>query len=145
MDSAEDDFKKVVRDNANGSTSKDDSDDMDSDFIDSEEIGFISTKKNKEGGRTSDHAEEDETSEKAEADVVQMLKEKEDKEKEVEDPDYGKVYDILTTEEVIQKESQTEDEDFRVLQNEWDSQSPGEELLFVSKYFIAKSDLLTLL
>ncbi|XP_038034268.1 probable ATP-dependent RNA helicase DDX60 isoform X1 [Anas platyrhynchos] len=124
MDSAEDNFKKVVCDTTNGSTSKDDSDDMDSDVIDSEEIGCISTKKNKEGGSTSDHDEGDETSDKAEAAVVQMLKEKEDKEKEVEDPDYGKAYNILTTEEVAQKESQTEGKDFRVLQNEWDSKSP---------------------
>lgn len=136
MDSAEDNFKKLVRDTTNGSTSKDDSDDMDSDVIDSEEIGCISTKKNKEGGRTSDHDEGDETSDKAEAAVVQMLKEKEDKEKEVEDPDYGKAYNILTTEEVAQKESQTEGKDFRVLQNEWDSKSPGEELL--SSYFFVQ-------
>ncbi|XP_035408525.1 probable ATP-dependent RNA helicase DDX60 isoform X2 [Cygnus atratus] len=124
MDSAEGNFKKVVRDDTNGSTSKDDSDDMDSECIDSEEIGFISTKKNREGGSTSDHDEEDETNDNAEAAVVQMLKEKEDREKDVEDPDYGNVYNILTTEEVTQQESQTEGKDFRFLQNEWDSQSP---------------------
>ncbi|XP_047932164.2 probable ATP-dependent RNA helicase DDX60 isoform X2 [Anser cygnoides] len=124
MDSAEDNFKHVVSDNTNGSTSKDDSDDMDSECIDSEEIGFISRKKNKEGGSTSDHDEEDETNDNAEAAVMQMLKEKEDREKDVEDPDYDNVYNILTTEEVTQQESQTAGKDFRFLQDEWDSQSP---------------------
>ncbi|NXI70028.1 DDX60 helicase, partial [Anseranas semipalmata] len=124
MDSAEDNFKKVDHDDANGSATKDDSDDTDSEWIDSEKIDFISTKKDRESGRTSDSDEEDETSDNAEAAVVRMLKEKEDREKEAEDPDYGNIYNILTTEEVTQQESQTEGKDFRVLQDEWDSQSP---------------------
>lgn len=128
MDSAEDHFKKVIHNDANENAGNDD---KDSECSDSEKTGFIPKKEDKESGSTSDSDEENETSDKAEAAVAQMLKEEEDREKEAEDPDYSNVYSISTTEEVTQQASQTEGEDFIVLQHERDSQSPGEELLLV--------------
>ncbi|NXK03380.1 DDX60 helicase, partial [Herpetotheres cachinnans] len=119
MDSAEDHFKNVIHNDANENASDDD---KGSECSDSEKIGFIPKQEDKQGGSTSDSDEEDDTSDKAEAGVVRMLKEEEDREKEAEDPDYSD--SILTTEEVTQKASQTEDKDFRVLQCEHDSQRP---------------------
>lgn len=126
MDSAEGHFKKVVHNDANENASDDDTD---SECNDSEKIGFIPTKEDKESGSTVGSDVEDETSDKEEAAVTQMVKEQEDREKETKDADYSKAYNILTTEEVTQQASQTEGKDFRVLQHECDSESPGEELL----------------
>lgn len=117
MDSAEDNFK--IHDYANESA---DSDDKDSECVDSEKINFTATEEDKES--TSDRDEEDVTDHNEEAAVVQMLKEKEDREKEAEDPDYGEIYSILNTDEVIQKESQNEGRNFRVFQNKLNSQDP---------------------
>lgn len=122
MDSAEDNFK--IHDYANESA---DSDDKDSECVDSEKINFTAAEEDKES--TSDRDEEDVTDHSEEAAVVQMLKEKEDREKEAEDPDYGEIYSILNTDEVIQKESQNEGRNFRVFQNKLNSQDPGKELL----------------
>ncbi|XP_021250062.1 probable ATP-dependent RNA helicase DDX60 [Numida meleagris] len=132
MDSAEGDFKKAVHDYANES---DGSDDNDSECVDSEKINFIATEEDKQSGSASDGDEEDVTSHNAEAAVVQMLKEKEDREKEAEDPDYGEIHYILTADEVTQQESQNEGRDFRVLQNKLDSQNPAirEHLEFLKK------------
>lgn len=121
MDSAEDYFKKIIHSDANENASNDDKD--------SEKIGFIPTKEDEESGSTSDSDEEDATSGKVEADVMKMLKEEEDREKEAQDPDYRNAYSILTTEEGIHQASQTEGKDFSILQHECDSQSPGEDLL----------------
>ncbi|KAF1637750.1 putative ATP-dependent RNA helicase DDX60, partial [Eudyptes filholi] len=121
MDSAEDHFKKVVHNDANENASNDDTD---SEYNDSEEVGFIPTKEDEDSGSTIDSDEEDETSDKEEATITQIVKEQEDREKETEDTDYSKAYNILTTEEVTQQASQTEGKDFRVLQHECDSQSP---------------------
>ncbi|NXC38386.1 DDX60 helicase, partial [Penelope pileata] len=121
MDSAKGSFKKATHDDAYESAVKDGSDDEDNECIGSENIGFIAPKEDKESESTSDSDKEDETSHNAEAAIVQMLKEKEDREKEAEGLDYGDAYNILTTKEVIQQESQNEGKDFRVLQ---DSQSP---------------------
>ncbi|XP_074722616.1 putative ATP-dependent RNA helicase DDX60 isoform X3 [Strix uralensis] len=118
MDSAEGHFKKVLHNDPKDNASNDD---KDSECSDS---GFIPTYEYKESGSTSDSDEKDETSDRAEAAVAQMLKEEEDREKEAEDPDYSNAYSISTTEEVTQQESQTEGQDFRVLQHERDSQSP---------------------
>ncbi|NXW47562.1 DDX60 helicase, partial [Nyctiprogne leucopyga] len=120
MDSTEDHFKKVVHNDALENASDDDTD---NECSDSEKIGFIPTKEDKERGSTSDSDEENETSDKAEAAVMQMLKEEEYREKEAKDPDYSNIYSKSTT-EVTQQASQTEDKDFRVLQHKSDSQSP---------------------
>ncbi|NWI55493.1 DDX60 helicase, partial [Calyptomena viridis] len=110
MDSAKDHFKKVVHEDANESN-----DDKDSDCRGSDKIA----KEDKESGSTSDNDEEDKIKKKKmEAAVLRMLKEKEDREKEVKDIDYS------STEEVTQQTPQTQDEDFRVVQHVHDSQSP---------------------
>ncbi|GAB0188660.1 probable ATP-dependent RNA helicase DDX60 [Grus japonensis] len=124
MDSAEDHFKKVLHNDANENASNDD---KDSECSDSEKVGLIPTKEDKESESTSDSDKEDETSDRAEAAVTQLLKEEEDREKEAEDPDYSNTYGFSTTEEVTEQASQTESKDFRVLQRERDSQSPGLE------------------
>ncbi|KAM6401302.1 putative ATP-dependent RNA helicase DDX60 isoform 2-T2 [Pluvialis apricaria] len=115
MDSAEGYFKKVIHSDTYENTSSDDED--------TEKIGFIPTKEDEESGSKNDSDEEYETSDKAEADVMKMLKEEENREKEARDPDYCNAC-ILTTEEVIQPASQTEVKDFSILQHERDSQSP---------------------
>ncbi|NXT17817.1 DDX60 helicase, partial [Syrrhaptes paradoxus] len=120
MDSAEDHFKKVVHYDANENASDDDSECSSH----SDKMGFIPTKEDKESGTASGSDEEYETSDKAEAAFMQMCKEEEDREKEAEDPDYVNTYSVLTTEEVTQRASQTAVEDFRVLQDKHDSQSP---------------------
>ncbi|NXF72508.1 DDX60 helicase, partial [Sclerurus mexicanus] len=111
MDSAEDKFKKVVDEDANESN-----DDMDSECSDHEKIGFIATKKDEDSGSESDTDEVDKISDKVEAAVLQKLKEEADREKEV--------IDYTSIEEVTQQASQTEDKDFRIVQQEHDSQRP---------------------
>ncbi|NWW94894.1 DDX60 helicase, partial [Rhynochetos jubatus] len=111
MDSAGGHFKKVIHNDANENTS---SDDRDSECSASEKIGFIPKKGD---------SEEDDTSDKAEAAVMQMLKE-EDREKEAEDLDYSNVRRISTTVGRTQQALQTEDKDFRVLQHKRASQNP---------------------
>ncbi|NXG25533.1 DDX60 helicase, partial [Grallaria varia] len=113
MDSAEDNFKKVVHEDANESN-----DDTDSEFSNHEETGFIATKEDEDSGSTSDRDEVDKSSEKVEAAVLRKLKEEEDREKEVKDIDYSSI------EEVTQQTSQTEDKDFRIVQRRHDSQRP---------------------
>ncbi|XP_074003466.1 probable ATP-dependent RNA helicase DDX60 [Numenius arquata] len=110
-------FKKFVHNDAKENASDDDND---SECLDSEKMGFIPTEEDKKSVVTSESDEEDETTDKAEAAVKKMLKEEEDRKKEAEDPDYC----ISATEEVTQQASQTEDKDFRVLQQECDSKSP---------------------
>lgn len=126
MDSAEDNFKKVVPDDASENTHNDDNS---SECRDSNEISFTSRQKDKESGSTSDSDEENEISDNVEAAVVRMLKEEEDREKEDNNLDYSNACGTSTTEEVTQQASRTEDEDFKVLQHKCDSHSPGEELL----------------
>ncbi|XP_075607951.1 putative ATP-dependent RNA helicase DDX60 isoform X1 [Balearica regulorum gibbericeps] len=121
MDSAEGNFKKVLHNDANENASNDD---KDSECSDSEKVGLIPTKEDKESESTSDSDKEDEISDRAEAAVTQLLKEEEDSEKEAEDPDYSNTYGFSTTEEVTEQASQTESKDFRILQHECDSQSP---------------------
>ncbi|KAM9236873.1 LOW QUALITY PROTEIN: putative ATP-dependent RNA helicase DDX60 [Leptosomus discolor] len=122
MDSAKDHFKKVIHYDTNENAGRAD---KRSGCSDNEKIGFIPTKEDKERGSTSDNDEEDKTSsEKVEAAVTQMLKEEEDRKREAEDPDYSNAYSVSTTEEVTPQASQTEDEEFRVLQHKRDSQSP---------------------
>ncbi|XP_064305825.1 probable ATP-dependent RNA helicase DDX60 [Phalacrocorax carbo] len=121
MASAGHHFKKAVYNDENENASNDD---KDSECSDSEKIGFIPTKEDKESGSTSDSDEEDEASDKAEAAVTRMLKEEENRKKEAEDPDYSNAYSVSTTEEVIQQASQPESTDFRVLQQKRDLQSP---------------------
>lgn len=128
MDSAEDHFKKVIHNDANENVGNYD---MVSECSNSEKIGFIPTKEDEESQSTSDSDEEDDTSDKAEGAVMQMLKEGEDREKEVKDPHYRNAYSRLTTEEVTQQASQTEGKDLRVLQHKRGSRRHGEELLLV--------------
>ncbi|XP_072190962.1 probable ATP-dependent RNA helicase DDX60 [Excalfactoria chinensis] len=118
MDSEEDNFKEAVHDYANQS---DDSDDNDSECADSKKINYTATEEDKENESRSDSDEEDAADNSEEAAIVQMLKEKEDREKEAEDPDYGEIYCNLATDEVIQ---QDESRVFRVLQNKLDPQNP---------------------
>ncbi|KAM6076665.1 putative ATP-dependent RNA helicase DDX60 isoform 2-T2 [Chlamydotis macqueenii] len=98
-------------------------DDKHSECSDGEKIGFIPTKEDKESGSKSNSDEHHDTSDIAEAAIKQMLKEEEDREKEAEDLDYNDAHGIVTT-EVTQLASQTEDQDFRVLPHQCDSQSP---------------------
>ncbi|NXG59550.1 DDX60 helicase, partial [Hemiprocne comata] len=121
MDSTKGHFKKVIHNDASENASNDD---KDSDSSDSEKIGFIPTKEDKEREITSGSEEEDETNDKAEAAVVRMLKEEEAKEKEAEDPDYSNAYSITTMEEVTLQASQMQSKDFRVVQDEHHSQRP---------------------
>ncbi|XP_027491317.1 probable ATP-dependent RNA helicase DDX60 isoform X2 [Corapipo altera] len=114
MASAEYHSKKVVNEDTNESN-----DDMDSVCSDSEKMGFIATKEDEDRGSTIDVDEEDKISDKVEAAVLQTLKKEVDREKEVNNIDYSSI------EEVKQEASQTEDEDFRVVQHEHDSQSHG--------------------
>ncbi|NXC29294.1 DDX60 helicase, partial [Campylorhamphus procurvoides] len=113
MDSAEDKFEKVVDGDANESN-----DDMDSECSDREKIVFIATRNDEGSGSTSDTDEVDKISGKVEAAVLRKLKEEADREKEVKDIDYNSI------EEVTQQASQTEDKDFRIVQQEHDSQRP---------------------
>ncbi|NWY59089.1 DDX60 helicase, partial [Chionis minor] len=122
MASAKGYFKKVIHSDANEDASDDD---KDSECSDSEKIGFIPTKEDAERGSRSDIDEEDETSDKAEAAVMKMLKAEKEREKEAEDLDYCNTSSISTTSEVIQQASQTEDKDFRVLPHQYDSKSPA--------------------
>ncbi|KAK2542792.1 Ddx60 [Columba livia] len=119
MDSAEDNFKKVIHNDANENVGNYDNV---SECSNSEKIGFIPTKEDEETGSTSDSDDEDDTNEEAEGAVMQILKEGEDREKEVEDQHYRNTYSILTTEEVTQQASQTEGKDLRVLQHKRGSQ-----------------------
>ncbi|NWQ74094.1 DDX60 helicase, partial [Columbina picui] len=114
MASSEDHFKKVIHNDANENVGNYD---KVSECSNSEKIGFIPTKEDEESGSTSDSDEEDDTSDEAEAAVRQMLKEGEDREKEVKDQYYRNTYSSLTTEEVTQQASQTEGKDLRVLQH----------------------------
>ncbi|NXM74607.1 DDX60 helicase, partial [Serilophus lunatus] len=116
MDSAKGRFKKVVQEDANESN-----DDKDSECSESDEIDFIATKEDKDSGSTSDDDDEMDKikKKKEEAAVLKTLKEKEYREKEVKDIDYS------STEEVTKQASQTEDEDFKVVLYEHDSQGPG--------------------
>ncbi|KAM9579251.1 putative ATP-dependent RNA helicase DDX60 isoform 3-T3 [Guaruba guarouba] len=116
------DFKKVVHNAANENAQYDDTD---SECSDSEKIGFIPAKEDKESGCTSDSAGDDEPGDKTDAAVERMLKEEKDREKEAEDVDYSKVYGLVTAEEVTEQASQTEGEEFRILHHECDSQSSG--------------------
>ncbi|NXP18038.1 DDX60 helicase, partial [Scytalopus superciliaris] len=113
MDSAEDNSKKVVDEDATESN-----DDMDSECSDREKIGFIATKKDENSGSTSDSDEVDKISDEVEAAALQKLKEEVDREKEVKHIDYSSI------EEVTQQASQTEDKDFRIVQCERDFQRP---------------------
>ncbi|XP_052546100.1 probable ATP-dependent RNA helicase DDX60 isoform X2 [Tympanuchus pallidicinctus] len=121
MNSAEDNLKKAAPYYSNESA---DSDDKDSECVDSEKINFTATEEDKERESTSDSGEEDAAHHDKEAAVVQMLKEKEEREKEAEDLDHGETYCISTTDEVIRHESENESRDFTVLQNKLDSQNP---------------------
>ncbi|XP_032540999.1 probable ATP-dependent RNA helicase DDX60 isoform X2 [Chiroxiphia lanceolata] len=114
MASAEYHSKKVVNEDTDDSN-----DDMDSVCSDSEKMGFIATKEDEDRGSTIDVDEEDKISDKVEATVLRTLKKEVDREKEVNNIDYSSI------EEVKQEASQTEDEDFRVVQDEHDSQSHG--------------------
>lgn len=120
------DFKKVVHNAANENAQYADTD---SECSDSEKIGFIPAKEDKESGCTNGSAGDDEPGDKTDAAVERMLKEEEGRKKEAEDVDYSKAYGIVTTEEVTEQASQTEGEEFRILHHKCDSQSPGEELL----------------
>ncbi|XP_071412313.1 probable ATP-dependent RNA helicase DDX60 [Pithys albifrons albifrons] len=102
MDSAEDNFKKVVHVDANESNG--------SGCSGHKKIGFIATKEDEDGGSTSDSDEMHKISNKMETTVLRMFKEEEDREKEVKD------IDTSTIEEVTQQPSQTEDKDFRIVQ-----------------------------
>ncbi|KAJ7420084.1 putative ATP-dependent RNA helicase DDX60 [Willisornis vidua] len=102
MDSAEDNFKKVVHVDANESNG--------SGCSGREKIGFIATKEDEDSGSTSDSDEVHKISNEMEATVLRMFKEEEDREKEVKDIDNS------TIEEVSQQASQTEDKDFRIVQ-----------------------------
>lgn len=126
MDSAGDNFKKVIHNDTNENVGNYD---KVSECSNSEKIVFIPTKEDEETGSTSDSDDEDDTSDKAEGAVMQMLKEGEDREKEVKDQHYRNTYSILTTEEVTQQASQTEGKDLRVLQHKPGSQRCGEDLL----------------
>lgn len=126
MNSAEDNLKKAAPYYSNESA---DSDDNDSECVDSEKINFTATEEDKESESTSDSGEEDAADHDKEAAVVRMLKEKEEREKEVEDPDHAETYCISTTDEVIWHESENESRDFTVPQNKLDFQNPGKELL----------------
>ncbi|NWR94333.1 DDX60 helicase, partial [Furnarius figulus] len=112
-DSAENKFKKDVDEDANESN-----DDLDSECSGREKTGFIATKKDEDSGSTSDSDEVDKISDKVEAAVLRKLKEEADREKEVKAIDYNSI------EEVTQQASQTEDRDFRIVQQEHDSQRP---------------------
>ncbi|XP_061848397.1 probable ATP-dependent RNA helicase DDX60 isoform X3 [Colius striatus] len=114
MASAEGRFKNFIHVDAHEDASDDD---KDNEHSSSEKTDFILTKEDKESGRTSNSDEEDETSDKTEAAVAEILKEEKDRAKEDEDTDYGNVYSVSTTEEVIQWASRTECKDFRVLQH----------------------------
>ncbi|XP_017672013.1 PREDICTED: probable ATP-dependent RNA helicase DDX60 isoform X2 [Lepidothrix coronata] len=114
MASAEYHSKKVFNEDTNESN-----DDMDSVCSDSEKMGFIAAKEDEDRGSTIDIDEEDKISDKVEAAVLRMLKKEVDREKEVNNIDYSRI------EEEKQEASQTEDEDFRVVQHEHDSQSLG--------------------
>ncbi|NXG70713.1 DDX60 helicase, partial [Baryphthengus martii] len=120
MDSAEDHFKKGIQNDANENASNAD---KDSECSDNETIGFIPTKEEKENGSRIDSGEKDETSDKAEAAVAKILEEEENRKKEAEDLDYRKAC-ISASQEVTQKASGTEGEDFKILQHKPDSQSP---------------------
>ncbi|XP_042727098.1 probable ATP-dependent RNA helicase DDX60 [Lagopus leucura] len=120
MNSAEDNLKKAAPYYSNESA---DSDDNDSECVDSEKINFTATEEDRESESTSDSGEEDAADNDKEAAVVQMLKEKEEREKEAEDPDHVETYCILTTDEVIWHESENESRDFTVPQNKLDSQN----------------------
>ncbi|XP_048797846.1 probable ATP-dependent RNA helicase DDX60 isoform X3 [Lagopus muta] len=121
MNSAEDNLKKAAPYYSNESA---DSDDNDSECVDSEKINFTATEEDKESESTSDSGEEDAADHDKEAAVVRMLKEKEEREKEVEDPDHAETYCISTTDEVIWHESENESRDFTVPQNKLDFQNP---------------------
>lgn len=126
MDSAEDNCKKVIHNDANENVGNYDTV---SECSNSEKIGFIPTKEDEETGSTSDSDDEDDTSDEAEGAVMQILKEGEDRKKQVKDQHYRNTYSISTTEEVTQQASQTEGKDLRVLQHKRGSQRRGEELL----------------
>ncbi|XP_050194285.1 LOW QUALITY PROTEIN: probable ATP-dependent RNA helicase DDX60 [Myiozetetes cayanensis] len=111
MDSTEDHSEKVVNEDTSGSN-----DDTASVRSDSEKMGFTATKEDEDRGNTIDIDEKDKISDKVEASVLQMLKEEVDREKEV--------IDYSSIEEVKQEASQTEDEDFRIVQHRHDPQSP---------------------
>ncbi|XP_067993227.1 probable ATP-dependent RNA helicase DDX60 isoform X1 [Melanerpes formicivorus] len=117
MDSADDNSEKVVHNDSDESSSDDDKDSQ------------CPTKAVTQSGSTCDSDEKDETSDKVEASVVQMLKEEEDRKKEAEDPDCS------NTEEVTPQASETEDKGFRVLCRKRDSQGPGigKQLEFLKK------------
>ncbi|XP_027763996.1 probable ATP-dependent RNA helicase DDX60 [Empidonax traillii] len=112
MDSAEDHSEKLVNEDTSGSN-----DDTDSVCSDSEKTGFTATKEDEDRGSTINTDEKDKISDKVGAAVLRMLKEEVDREKEVKDIDYS------STEEVKQEASQTEDEDFRVVQHRRDPRS----------------------
>ncbi|NXJ82194.1 DDX60 helicase, partial [Trogon melanurus] len=111
MDSSGDHFKKAVYNDTS-------SDDKDSECSDSENMGFFPTKGSKESRSTSESDVEHETSEAA---VVQMLKEEEDRKKGAEEPNHSNAYSIANA-AMTQLASQTESEDFRILQHKHNSQ-----------------------
>ncbi|XP_009994301.1 PREDICTED: probable ATP-dependent RNA helicase DDX60 [Chaetura pelagica] len=121
MDSTKGHFKKVVHDD---SIENANNDDKDSDSSNSETIGFIPTKEDKEREVTSDSEEEEDINDKVEAAVARMLKKVEAKEKEAEESDYSDADSITATEETTQQPTQTQSENFRVVQHAYDSQSP---------------------
>ncbi|NWV01262.1 DDX60 helicase, partial [Upupa epops] len=90
---------------------------------DSEKMGFISKKEDKRTGSTNSSDKKSKASDTVEADVVQMLKEEEER-KEAEKHNYTDASAYSDTEEVTQKASQTDNKDFNVLQVECGSQSP---------------------
>ncbi|NXF95120.1 DDX60 helicase, partial [Eubucco bourcierii] len=115
MDSAYNQFKKVIHKDSSESASDND---KDSKRRDREKIGFIPTKKGKQRGCTYDCDEKDDTNDSVEAAVAWMFKEEEDRKKE------AKETDCSNTEEVAQQASETEDKGFKVLWCKCDSQSP---------------------
>ncbi|NWW81778.1 DDX60 helicase, partial [Climacteris rufus] len=143
MDSSQDHFKKSIHEDAVESAA----DDNDSECSDSEKKGFAATKEGKDSGTTSDSGEEDEISGKVEAAMLRRLKEEEDREKEFKETDYS------STEEGRQQASQTESEDFRVVQHNHHPQSPviRKHLKFLEKLrlhiwaFLSKAQYVSLL